>query len=225
MESFHSRFRNDCLYRELFLNLLDAQVVIGDWRVKYNHRRPHSGIAYRSPVEVFQASLPSVDPATGNAAVEKGALPPDPRDLSLCGIPAGSVLKTVESIKLSARRTCTAAGAQVASLQSPILRDSLTTPEPSTLELNPINQSCQINSRTGPFVGSGHDETREGSQAFERRRGIWAGSPVTARAGRRRRGSVATELAIRRAGCRRSSDAVEACACGAGRRKIRTDDR
>lgn len=139
VESFHSRFRNDCLNRELFLNLLDAQVVIGDWRVKYNHRRPHSGIGYRSPVEVFQASLPSVDPATGNAAAEKGALPPNPRDLSLCGIPAGSVLKTVESIKLSARRICTAAGAQVASLQSPILRDSLTIPEPSVLELNPIN--------------------------------------------------------------------------------------
>jgi putative transposase len=55
VESFHSRFRNDCLNREMFLNLLDAKVAIGDWRDKYNDRRPHSGIAYRSPVEVFNS--------------------------------------------------------------------------------------------------------------------------------------------------------------------------
>lgn len=53
VESFHSRFRNDCLNRELFMNLLDARVAISDWRDKYNDRRPHSGIGYLSPVEVY----------------------------------------------------------------------------------------------------------------------------------------------------------------------------
>jgi hypothetical protein len=121
VESFHSRFRNDCLNRELFLNLLDAQVAIGDWRAKYNNRRPHSGIGYRSPVEVFQAPLPSADQPAANSTADMGALPPNPRDLSLCGIPAGCVLKTVESIKLSARRICTAAGAQVG-MSHPLLK-------------------------------------------------------------------------------------------------------
>ncbi len=138
VESFHSRFRNDCLNRELFLNLLDAQVAIGDWRTKYNHRRPHSGIGYRSPVEVFQSPSPTDAISAANASATMGALPPSPRDFSLCGIPAGSVLKTVESITLSVRRLCTAAGTRVASLQSPILRDSLTITDPSSLEFNPI---------------------------------------------------------------------------------------
>jgi hypothetical protein len=67
-----------------------------------------------------------------------GALPPNPRDLSLYGIPAGSVSKTVESMKLSTRRICAAVGARVASLQSPILRDNLTTTDTSCFEFNPI---------------------------------------------------------------------------------------
>ena len=49
VESFHSRFRNDCLNREWFINELDAKVAIGDWREHYNERRPHSGIDYQSP--------------------------------------------------------------------------------------------------------------------------------------------------------------------------------
>jgi len=53
VESFHSRFRNDCLNREWFINELDAKVAIGDWREHYNECRPHSGIDYQSPAEVF----------------------------------------------------------------------------------------------------------------------------------------------------------------------------
>lgn len=53
VESFHSRFRNDCLNREWFINELDAKVTISDWREKYNEKRPHSGLGYRSPAEIF----------------------------------------------------------------------------------------------------------------------------------------------------------------------------
>ncbi|MEM0965313.1 MAG: IS3 family transposase [Verrucomicrobiota bacterium] len=53
VESFHSRFRNDCLNREWFINELDARVSIADWREKYNERRPHSGIDYKSPAELY----------------------------------------------------------------------------------------------------------------------------------------------------------------------------
>jgi putative transposase len=53
VESFHSRFRNDCLNREWFINELDAKVAIGDWREHYNERRPHRGIDYQSPAEIL----------------------------------------------------------------------------------------------------------------------------------------------------------------------------
>lgn len=132
VESFHSRFRSECLNRELFLNLLDAKVAIGDWQDKYNTRRPHSGLAYRSPVEVYQPNPLTEKP-------NMGALPPNPRDFSLWGMPAGSVLKTVESIALSARRLCTVDGARVASLQGPILQDGLTSQNISSLQFNPIS--------------------------------------------------------------------------------------
>jgi putative transposase len=58
VESFHSRFRNDCLNREWFINELDAKVTIAEWRETYNHKRPHSGIDYLSPAEVYFNQVP-----------------------------------------------------------------------------------------------------------------------------------------------------------------------
>ena len=55
VESFHSRFRDNCLNRELFLNLKEAEVVISDWKNLYNDERPHSGINYKSPVQVYRS--------------------------------------------------------------------------------------------------------------------------------------------------------------------------
>ena len=49
IESFHSRFRNECLNREWLLNLREARVVIEDWRMHYNTERPHSRLGYLSP--------------------------------------------------------------------------------------------------------------------------------------------------------------------------------
>ena len=49
IESFHSRFRDECLDRELLLNLREARVVIEDWRQHYNRIRPHGGLGYKSP--------------------------------------------------------------------------------------------------------------------------------------------------------------------------------
>jgi putative transposase len=40
IESFHSRFRDECLSREMLLNLREARVVIADWRQHYNQERP-----------------------------------------------------------------------------------------------------------------------------------------------------------------------------------------
>jgi len=49
IESFHDKFRDECLQREWFLPLLDAQVVIADWRLQYNTQRPHSSLGYKTP--------------------------------------------------------------------------------------------------------------------------------------------------------------------------------
>ena len=56
VESFHGRFRDECLNREQLWTLTEARVVIEDFRVKYNTRRPHSKLGYRSPVK-FAAQL------------------------------------------------------------------------------------------------------------------------------------------------------------------------
>ena len=49
IESFHSRFRDECLNREWLLNLCEARVVIEDWQQHYNTERPHSRLGYLSP--------------------------------------------------------------------------------------------------------------------------------------------------------------------------------
>ena len=50
VESFHGRFRDECLNREQLWTLTEARVVIEDLRIDYNTRRPHSRLGYRSPV-------------------------------------------------------------------------------------------------------------------------------------------------------------------------------
>jgi transposase InsO family protein len=51
VESFHSRFRDEFLNRELFTTLLEAQVLIEEYRRHYNEVRPHSSIGYLTPLE------------------------------------------------------------------------------------------------------------------------------------------------------------------------------
>ncbi len=58
VESFHSRFRDECLNRETLWTLTEARVVIEDFRRFYNQRRPHSKLGYLSPVR-FAANNPN----------------------------------------------------------------------------------------------------------------------------------------------------------------------
>jgi len=48
-ESFNNRLRDELLNRELFETLAEAKVLIEDYRLDYNHRRPHSALEYRTP--------------------------------------------------------------------------------------------------------------------------------------------------------------------------------
>ena len=51
IESFNGRLRDELLNGELFENLLEAQVVIEDWRIDYNTSRPHSSLGNLTPTE------------------------------------------------------------------------------------------------------------------------------------------------------------------------------
>jgi putative transposase len=50
-ETFISRFRDELLKREVFADLLEAKVLVEDYRSHYNHHRPHSALGYRTPAE------------------------------------------------------------------------------------------------------------------------------------------------------------------------------
>ena len=48
-ESFNGKLRDELLNGELFYTLREAQVLIDQWRVFYNTKRPHSSLGYRPP--------------------------------------------------------------------------------------------------------------------------------------------------------------------------------
>ena len=51
IESFNGRLRDECLNGEIFFDLADARKKLDCWRHDYNHKRPHSGLADRTPEE------------------------------------------------------------------------------------------------------------------------------------------------------------------------------
>ena len=51
VESFHDKFRRECLARELFFTMSECRVVVSDWRRKYNKLRPHRSLGMRTPAE------------------------------------------------------------------------------------------------------------------------------------------------------------------------------
>ena len=50
-ESFNGKLRDECLSREWFSSVREAQVVIENWRNFYNTERPHSSLGYLTPLE------------------------------------------------------------------------------------------------------------------------------------------------------------------------------
>jgi putative transposase len=51
IESFHSRFRDECLSAHWFLDVTDARFQIEQFRRDYNEVRPHSSLGNRTPDE------------------------------------------------------------------------------------------------------------------------------------------------------------------------------
>jgi transposase InsO family protein len=54
-ETFISRFSDEVLKREVFTNLLEARVLVEDYRSYYNHHRPHSALGYQTPAQFVAA--------------------------------------------------------------------------------------------------------------------------------------------------------------------------
>jgi transposase InsO family protein len=71
-ESFNSRLRDELLNREVFETLAEAKVLTEDYRLEYNHRRPHSALGYRTPAAYAATS------AEGGARPREPAGVPQP---------------------------------------------------------------------------------------------------------------------------------------------------
>jgi putative transposase len=58
VESFNGKLRDELLNGEIFDTLLEARVVIENWRRAYNQIRPHSSLGYRPPApEVLEPRI------------------------------------------------------------------------------------------------------------------------------------------------------------------------
>ena len=55
VESFGGRLRAELLTVEAFNTLLEAQVLVQDWRIEYNTVRPHSALGYLTPTDHAKA--------------------------------------------------------------------------------------------------------------------------------------------------------------------------
>lgn len=51
IESFNGKFRDECLNEHWFRNLTEAKDIIEQWRLEYNHTRPHSSLGNLTPSE------------------------------------------------------------------------------------------------------------------------------------------------------------------------------
>lgn len=80
VESFNGKLRDELLNRELFLSLAEARYVLDEWRLEYNHRRPHSGIGWQTPAgyaatlagpPVGVTPLPPAQPANLSTVCDK----------------------------------------------------------------------------------------------------------------------------------------------------------
>ena len=63
VESFNGKLRDELLNAEVFNTLLEARVLIEQWRVHFNRVRPHSSLGYRPPApEIVVSGVPILPP-------------------------------------------------------------------------------------------------------------------------------------------------------------------
>ena len=57
IESFNGKLRDELLNLEIFTTLIEAKVLIEQWRKEYNQVRPHSSLGYQPPAP--EARIPA----------------------------------------------------------------------------------------------------------------------------------------------------------------------
>jgi putative transposase len=55
IESFNSKFRDECLNSHWFMSMEDARHLIEEWRCDYNEARPHSSLGQLTPADFARA--------------------------------------------------------------------------------------------------------------------------------------------------------------------------
>ena len=68
IESFNGKLRDELLDREIFYTLMEAKILIENWRKHYNHVRPHSALGYKPPAPeavIFPAAEMRLSAASG----------------------------------------------------------------------------------------------------------------------------------------------------------------
>lgn len=78
IESFNGRLRDECLNVEVFFTLADARRKLAIWFDDYNHHRPHSALADRTPAE-FAAICSGGNDGDKTALENAARLPHFPR--------------------------------------------------------------------------------------------------------------------------------------------------
>jgi hypothetical protein len=96
VESFNGKLRDECLNVEVFFTLADARRKLAWWRHDYNHHRPHSALADRTPNEF--ATICSEGKDGDRAALENAAR--FPLSLRTATAAAGFSLKSDPSSSL-----------------------------------------------------------------------------------------------------------------------------
>lgn len=76
VESFNGKLEDELLGRELFTSLTEAKVLIEQYRLEYNHERPHSSLDYQTPAE-FATSCDGVNVASAADAATAFDLSPE----------------------------------------------------------------------------------------------------------------------------------------------------
>ena len=71
VESFNSRFRDECLNQHWFTSLRHARETIAAWRTHYNTERPHSALGYQTPAQFLATTASQRSPKGGIATMLK----------------------------------------------------------------------------------------------------------------------------------------------------------
>jgi putative transposase len=79
IESFNSRFRDECLNEHVFLRLAEAREIIEAWRHDYNCLRPHSSLGALTPSEFADRQGAGPPEQVWGSAARPLAPPPQPR--------------------------------------------------------------------------------------------------------------------------------------------------